>query len=192
MRASTAPSSSVSRCTGRPVATTESERVVGMPRACIASLTMYSRSIGPTAARPSPPRANGRATRALEMKIAKRDRGRRRARRAAVHDRRRGAAPNRRTDDRRSPARRARRPRAAGADEQADPSGLRSQSGSSPSSVASGSLRTSSRGAGVDSACQRTASSGSSRANRLPRTTVVSGAILIAVQPTDSVSRAGA
>ena len=43
----------------RPVATTASERVVGMPSACIASLTTYSRSIGPTAARPSPPRANG-------------------------------------------------------------------------------------------------------------------------------------
>ena len=39
--------------------TTASERVVGMPRACMASLTTYSRSIGPTAARPSPPRANG-------------------------------------------------------------------------------------------------------------------------------------
>ena len=49
----------VSRCTGAPVATTASDRVVGMPRACIASLTTYSRSIGPTAARPSPPRANG-------------------------------------------------------------------------------------------------------------------------------------
>ena len=45
--------------TARPVATTASERVVGMPSACIASLTTYSRSIGPTAASPSPPRANG-------------------------------------------------------------------------------------------------------------------------------------
>ena len=58
-RASTAPGSRVSRRTWRPVATTASERVVGMPSACIASLTTYSRSIGPTAARPSPPRANG-------------------------------------------------------------------------------------------------------------------------------------
>ena len=58
-RASTAPGSRASRRTRRPVATTARERVVGMPRACIASLTTYSRSIGPTAARPSPPRANG-------------------------------------------------------------------------------------------------------------------------------------
>ncbi len=43
----------------RPVATTASDRVVGMPSACMASLTTYSRSIGPTTARPSPPRANG-------------------------------------------------------------------------------------------------------------------------------------
>ena len=42
-----------------PVATTASARVVGMPRACIASPITYSRSIGPTAALPSPPRANG-------------------------------------------------------------------------------------------------------------------------------------
>ena len=45
--------------TGRPVATTASDRVVGMVSACIASLITYSRSIGPTAASPSPPRANG-------------------------------------------------------------------------------------------------------------------------------------
>ena len=31
-------------------------RVVGIPKACIASLTMYSRSTGPTPALPSPPR----------------------------------------------------------------------------------------------------------------------------------------
>ena len=42
--------SDVSRCTLRPVATTAKDRVVGMPRACIASLTMYSRNMGPTAA----------------------------------------------------------------------------------------------------------------------------------------------
>ena len=41
------------------VATTASERVVGMPSACIASLITYSRSIGPTAALPSPPREYG-------------------------------------------------------------------------------------------------------------------------------------
>ena len=32
--------------------------MVGMPRAAIASLMTYSRSIGPSAARPSPPREN--------------------------------------------------------------------------------------------------------------------------------------
>ena len=35
------------------------ERVVGIPRAAMASLTMYSRRTGPSAARPSPPRENG-------------------------------------------------------------------------------------------------------------------------------------
>ena len=39
--------------------TAASERVVGMPSAAIASLTMYSRSTGPSAARPSPRRENG-------------------------------------------------------------------------------------------------------------------------------------
>ena len=69
-RVSTAPGTTVSRSTGRPVATTARERVVGMPSACIASLTMNSRSIGPTAARPSPPRER-RRSRALEMDVAK-------------------------------------------------------------------------------------------------------------------------
>ena len=41
------------------VVDTARARVVGMPSACIASPIKYSRSIGPTAARPSPPRANG-------------------------------------------------------------------------------------------------------------------------------------
>ena len=58
-RASTAPGSIVSRTTCSPVATTASARLVGMPSACIASPMRYSRSIGPTAAFPSPPRANG-------------------------------------------------------------------------------------------------------------------------------------
>ena len=43
---------------GSPVVTTARLRVVGMPSACIASLMMYSRSIGPSAARPSPRREN--------------------------------------------------------------------------------------------------------------------------------------
>jgi hypothetical protein len=58
-RTRTAPGSRVSRRTRSPVATTASARVVGMPSACIASPITYSRSIGPTAALPSPPRANG-------------------------------------------------------------------------------------------------------------------------------------
>ena len=58
-RVSTAPGRNVSRATRSPVATTASARVVGMPSACIASPITYSRSIGPTAALPSPPRANG-------------------------------------------------------------------------------------------------------------------------------------
>jgi glycosyltransferase involved in cell wall biosynthesis len=40
---------------GCPVATTARLRVVGRPRASIASLIRYSLSIGPSAARPSPP-----------------------------------------------------------------------------------------------------------------------------------------
>ena len=48
----------VSRYTGSPVVTTARLRVVGMPSACIASLMMYSRSMGPSAARPSPRREN--------------------------------------------------------------------------------------------------------------------------------------
>ena len=58
-RVSTAPGSAASRITGSPVATAASERVVGMPSAAIASLMMYSRSTGPSAARPSPRRENG-------------------------------------------------------------------------------------------------------------------------------------
>ena len=58
-RVSTAPGRGASRYTVSPVATAASERVVGTPSACIASLITYSRSTGPNAARPSPPRENG-------------------------------------------------------------------------------------------------------------------------------------
>ena len=58
-RVRTAPGNSVSRTTFSPVMTAASDRVVGMPSAAIASLTMYSRSTGPSAARPSPRRENG-------------------------------------------------------------------------------------------------------------------------------------
>ena len=54
-----APGSDCSRWTGSPVAATASARVVGMPSTCIASPTSTSRSMGPIAALPSPPRANG-------------------------------------------------------------------------------------------------------------------------------------
>src|SRR6187455_2455798 len=66
-RVSTAPGSMVSRCTRSPEVTAASERVVGMPNANIASLTMYSRSTGPSAARPSPRRENGVAADAVAV-----------------------------------------------------------------------------------------------------------------------------
>jgi hypothetical protein len=69
-RVSTAPGSTVSRNTGWPVATTASARVVGMPRACIASPISTSRSIGPTAALPSPPREKRRPAGALQGDVA--------------------------------------------------------------------------------------------------------------------------
>ena len=58
-RVRTAPGRAVSRSTLSPVNTAASDRVVGIPSAAIASLTMYSRSTGPSAARPSPRRENG-------------------------------------------------------------------------------------------------------------------------------------
>ena len=148
------PAAAVSRRTGRPVATTASERVVGMPRACIASLTTYSRSIGPTAASPSPPRANGVRPEPLRCRSRRRpsastsspsSRARPSPSRGDVAaelvpgvglGHRRGAVGDARC-----------RPAAA------RPSGLRSHAGSSPSSAASGSLSTSSRGSGASSAC---------------------------------------
>ena len=48
----------------------QATRVVGMPSAAIASLTMYSRSTGPSAARPSPLRENGVRPGALELDVA--------------------------------------------------------------------------------------------------------------------------
>ena len=56
IRVRMAPGNSFSRWTFSPVATTAKLRVVGIPRPCMASLMRYSRSIGPRAARPSPPR----------------------------------------------------------------------------------------------------------------------------------------
>ena len=58
-RVSTAPGNGVSRRTVSPLSTAANVRVVGMPSAAIASLTIYSRNTGPSAARPSPRRENG-------------------------------------------------------------------------------------------------------------------------------------
>src|SRR6185437_15936336 len=63
-RVSTAPGSAVSRITISPVTTAASDRVVGIPSAAIASLTMYSRS---TAVAPA--RERGRA-RAFQLDVA--------------------------------------------------------------------------------------------------------------------------
>src|SRR6187399_990091 len=63
-RVSTAPGSMVSRCTRSPDVAAASERVVGMPNANIASLTMYSLKTGPSAAR------KRRRARPLELDVA--------------------------------------------------------------------------------------------------------------------------
>ena len=145
----------------------------GMPSACIASLMTYSRSIGPTAARPSPPRANGVRPEPLRCRsrtapvgvdeLAEQQRAPvaeprdeaaelvagvgLRHRRGAVRDEVAGQEPHARRGCAASRRRgRARRPAC--------------------------SLSTSSRGSGACSACHRSASSGSSRAKRLPSSTV--------------------
>jgi hypothetical protein len=69
-RVSTAPGKGVSRQTGSPVVTAASVRVVGIPSAAIASLRMYSRRKGPSAARPSPCRENGVGPDPLELDVA--------------------------------------------------------------------------------------------------------------------------
>ena len=69
-RVSTAPGRGISRRTVSPVATTASDRVVGMPSAAIASLMMYSRRTGPSAARPSPIARERRGAGALELDVA--------------------------------------------------------------------------------------------------------------------------
>ncbi len=53
-RVKIAPGSRCSRKTASPVATAAKARVPAIPNACMASLTRYSRSTGPKAARPSP------------------------------------------------------------------------------------------------------------------------------------------
>ena len=69
-RVSTAPGKGASRQTSSPVDTTASAPVVGIPSAAIASLTMYSRRTGPSAARPSPRRENGVGPDPLELDVA--------------------------------------------------------------------------------------------------------------------------
>jgi hypothetical protein len=75
-RVSTAPGSTRSRCTGSPVETTARLRDVGMPSACIASLMTSSRSIGPSAARPSPRREYGVCPAPFELHVHARAVGR--------------------------------------------------------------------------------------------------------------------
>ena len=170
-RASTAPGSRVSRRTGRPVATTARERVVGMPRACIASLTTYSRSIGPTAARPSPPRANGVRPEPFRCRSRRRPVGvdeLAEQQRPAVAEPRGVAAElvpgvglRHRGRHRRG---RGCRPAAAAR------RGCAASAGSRPSSAASGSLSASSaRLAAPPRPARAAASSGSSSAKRWPR-----------------------
>src|SRR5699024_636302 len=55
VRTTIAPGTTLSRWILRPVLITASPRVVGTPSACMASDTRYSRSIGPSAPRPSEP-----------------------------------------------------------------------------------------------------------------------------------------
>ena len=162
---STAPGSiGLARRPRSPVATTASARVVGMPSACIASPITYSRSIGPTAALPSPPRANGVRPEPFRC------RSRRRPwtsthlaeqQRPPVAEARRVPAElvagvglrDRRGALGRPRCRPGRRRR----------SGAASASASTPSSAASASLSASSRGAGAGAACHGSYSPSSSR-----------------------------
>ena len=59
MRVIIAPGIFASRYTGSPELTIARERVVGIPKLYIASLTIYSLRMGPNHARPSPPREYG-------------------------------------------------------------------------------------------------------------------------------------
>ncbi|CFW38429.1 Uncharacterised protein [Bordetella pertussis] len=59
MRVTTAAVSTVSRMTGSSDTTRARERLVGMPRPCMASLARYSRTDERNTARPSPMREYG-------------------------------------------------------------------------------------------------------------------------------------
>ena len=69
-RVSTAPGSMVSRITFSPEVTAASERVVGMPSANIASLTMYSRRTGPERGAAVAAARERRRARSLELDVA--------------------------------------------------------------------------------------------------------------------------
>ena len=164
-RVSTAPGSGVSRCTGSPVAATASARVVGMPSACIASPISTSRSIGPTAALPSPPRENGVRPEPLKAMSRRRPCAvdhLAEQQRAAVAELRREAAELVAGIGLRE---RRRRPRAARCRRTAPRRRRRrSAAASRPSSAASAWFRNSSRGAGTVAGCQGRYRPGRSRA----------------------------
>ena len=69
-RVRTAPGNASRAKPVSPVVTAASARVVGMPSAAIASLTIYSRRTGPSAARPSPPPRKRRSAGPLELDVA--------------------------------------------------------------------------------------------------------------------------
>ena len=144
--------------------------------ACRASLTTYSRSIGPTAAKPSPPRANGVRPEPFKCRSQSRPL-------TSVSSPSRSARP--------SPRRGLYPPNWCPAyacatglapagtrlpTKSCSPSVLLNHSGSRPSSTASGSLSTSRRGSVAFSACHGIAISASSRAKQSPRITVCAGA----------------
>ena len=136
-----------------PVAATASARVVGMPSACIASPISTSRSIGPTAALPSPPRENGVRPEPLKAMSRRRPCAvdhLAEQQRAAVAELRREAAElvaGVGLRDRLG----ALGQRVAG--EQRRALGAAQRGGVEPSSAASASLRNSSRGAGTGAGC---------------------------------------
>ena len=146
-----------SRRTVSPVATTASARVVGMPSACIASPISTSRSIGPTAALPSPPRENGVRPEPLKAMSRRRPCAvdhLAEQQRAAVAELRREAAelvPGVGLRDRLG----ALGQRVAG-EQAAAPLRPRRAERRGRSSAASASLRNSSRGAGTVAGCQAT------------------------------------
>ena len=145
-RVSTAPGSAARGTPARPSPTTARLRVVGMPSACIASLMMYSRSIGPSAARPSPRRENGVGPAPLSWMSNAIAAGRdllAEQNRAAIAER--GEVPELMARVGLRQRRRARR--AARCPRKSPPVRASSASASSPSAVASGRLNTTSRGA---------------------------------------------